>query len=120
MKATISSIEAKDMLVSNPKFSRMLATSKARNFAESEKTERSPHEFRNSPFFPSFKGGTKGRFSPVSKSESPTQDSKAEQQFFFFRFEKNPLDGHCDLAINVKMNPLDIIVNASSIVHFCT
>lgn len=77
----MDNIEATDMLIANPRYSRLIAPSKKR----------------------------------LDNYESGQENSK----FIQFRFEKNPLDGHCDLAIYAKMSPLDIIVNASSVVHFC-
>jgi hypothetical protein len=82
------------MLVANPKFSKLIARSK-----------------KNAPPQKQLQNGPSNSNSNGKVSDAP--------KFIQFRFEKNPLDGHADLVINAKMSPLDVIINASSVVHFC-
>ena len=82
------------MLVANPKFSKLIARSK-----------------KSSPQQKQIENGS----SNSNKEKSAGEATK----FVQFRFEKKPLDGHADLVIHAKMSPLDIIINASSVVHFC-
>ncbi|KAI7043547.1 vacuolar protein sorting-associated protein 13 [Hortaea werneckii] len=54
---------------------------------------------------------------PSSKAEDEDDEDEEQDPFFSMSFEQNPLDGHADSALNLKLKAMEIIYNPNFVVQ---